>query len=190
MKNIKKWKSLKTQLVVNNKWYKLRKDAVKLPNGKVLSDYYYLDGNEVAVVVAVTPENKILWERQYKYGARDIVWELPAGFVDEDETPREAAKRELLEETGYTAKKFIFLRSVWNSPTKSNVKVHWFLALGASKLHEAEYDKIDGTEDIETVALSIAKSVKSIEKNEHVGSDSVGAFFLALEKMKKLGLLP
>lgn len=69
-----------------------------------------------AVMMAVDEKGRILLVRQYRLPARAYLWELPAGRVDPGETVLRAAKRELKEETGYTARKWTRLVSFWASP--------------------------------------------------------------------------
>jgi ADP-ribose pyrophosphatase len=72
--------------------------------------------NGSAVMMAVDEKKRILLVRQYRLPTGKYLWELPAGKVDEGETPLEAAKRELIEETGYRAKKWEKLSSFFPSP--------------------------------------------------------------------------
>jgi ADP-ribose pyrophosphatase len=72
--------------------------------------------NGSAVMMAVDEKKRILLVRQYRLPAGKMLWELPAGKVDEGETPLEAARRELIEETGYRARKWEKLSSFWPSP--------------------------------------------------------------------------
>jgi len=69
-----------------------------------------------AVMMAVDAKKRVLLVRQYRLPAGDYLWELPAGRLDEGETPLAAAKRELIEETGFRAKKWTKLAVFWPSP--------------------------------------------------------------------------
>ncbi|MDY6781996.1 MAG: NUDIX hydrolase [Cyanobacteriota bacterium] len=71
--------------------------------------YYALELPDYSVVVALTPERKILFVRQYRPAVEQYTLELPSGHIDSGESPEEAARRELLEETGYTAGTMEFL---------------------------------------------------------------------------------
>jgi ADP-ribose pyrophosphatase len=81
-----------------------------------------------AVIMPVDARSRILLVRQYRLPARQYLWELPAGRMDEGETPLKAAKRELIEETGYRAKTWTKLASYWPSPGFLAEKMHLFLA--------------------------------------------------------------
>jgi ADP-ribose pyrophosphatase len=83
-----------------------------------------------AVMMAVDDRRRILLVRQYRLPARGYLWELPAGKVDPGETPRQAAKRELIEETGYRAKKWTKLVAFYPSPGYVAEKMTIFLATG------------------------------------------------------------
>ncbi len=83
-----------------------------------------------AVMMAVDKKDRVLLVRQYRLPARAKMWELPAGRIDEGEKPLAAAKRELLEETGYTAKRWKKLLSYYPSPGFLAEKMSLFLASG------------------------------------------------------------
>src|SRR5882672_43875 len=83
-----------------------------------------------AVMMAVDDRKRILLVRQYRLPARQSLWELPAGRLDEGETPLQAAKRELAEETGYRARKWKKLVSFYPSPGYVGEKMTIFLATG------------------------------------------------------------
>jgi ADP-ribose pyrophosphatase len=83
-----------------------------------------------AVMMAVDEAARVLLVRQYRLPAKDYLWELPAGRLDEGETPLHAAQRELVEETGYRATQWRELVSFWPSPGYVGEKMTIFLATG------------------------------------------------------------
>nr|AYC79394.1 NUDIX hydrolase [uncultured bacterium] len=86
--------------------------------------------NGSAVMMAVDDRKRILLVRQYRLPARNSLWELPAGKLDQNETPLQAAKRELTEETGYRARKWEKLVTFYPSPGYIAEKMTIYLATG------------------------------------------------------------
>jgi ADP-ribose pyrophosphatase len=97
-----------------------------------------------AVMMAVDEKDRILLVKQFRLPAEADLWELPAGRLDPGETPLEAAKRELQEETGYTAKNWTELVSFWPSPGYVAEKMNLFLAedLTAGEQHLMDDERI------------------------------------------------
>jgi 8-oxo-dGTP pyrophosphatase MutT (NUDIX family) len=183
---IKPWKTIKSELAFNNKWFKLKNDTVELPNGKIMDDYFYADGGQVSMIFPVTSEGKVLMVRQYKHGVKEILKEFPAGYFDPKlETSEMAAKRELLEETGYLAESLIPLSTLRNSPTKNTLLVHLFLAKDVKRVGEQQLDQ---AENIEIIELSIPELLDQITNGEITASDTIALVFIALKYLRKLDL--
>src|SRR3989344_1888754 len=103
---LKKWKLISEKDVSPSKWFPLFRDKVELPNGHVVDDYYLSKLGDVGMVIAVTKDKEVLFVNQYKHAAGEIIYELPAGRLDNN-TPLEGAKNELEEETGYVGNEFL-----------------------------------------------------------------------------------
>jgi len=99
---IKAWKVLES----NYFRPRFRLDKVELSNGNIL-DATVLELSAWANVVAVTKNQEVVLIKQYRHGVQDVLWEIPGGVVEDGEEPLIGVKRELLEETGYTASEFI-----------------------------------------------------------------------------------
>ena len=99
---IENWKVLRSEYIAREPWFTARRDEVQLPNGNVIPTYYVLEYPAWICVIALTKEGGMIMERQYRHGIGRVDYELCAGVVDPtDASPLEAAKRELLEETGF-----------------------------------------------------------------------------------------
>ena len=97
----KKWKILSSEYLVRRPWLTARRDVAQLPDGRVNNEYYVLEYPDWVNIIAITKEGKMIMERQYRHALGNTCYELPCGVIEAGETPLEAAKRELLEETGY-----------------------------------------------------------------------------------------
>lgn len=178
---MKKWKIKSSEIVFDTQWIKINKDAVELPNGNKIDDYYTWREKDVSQVVAVTKDNKILFVKQYKHAAGEICIELPAGYLESGESFEDAAKRELMEETGYKADSLEYLGKLIHTPTKSPGIVKVFLA---KNVEHFSSQNLDEDEEIEILKLSFYQVRKMIENGEIWASGSIASIFLALNKLK------
>ena len=117
--------------------HKSGKNHVELQNGIKTVRSVFADA---AAVVAVDENNEILLVTQYRYPIGRDMLELPAGLVDEGEEPLDAAKRELMEETGYRADKWKLLASIYASPGVHNEKIHIFSASNLKRVSDQKLD--------------------------------------------------
>lgn len=175
------WKVLKSEMIVDEKWYKLRRDHVALPSGLEMDDYYVSVRPNVVLTFPLTEDNHVIFVRQYKHAAGDIFIELPGGVVDEHETqPAEAAKREVLEETGYTSDEVELLLEVTDNPTKDTNRMYYFLARNVKKVAEQD---LDDSEAIEVLKVPLHEVAGMILEGKINVSGSVALCLLALRKL-------
>ena len=106
------------------------RDEIILPDGKKSVREISLH-NGAAAVIPILSDGRVLMERQFRYAHGKVMLEIPAGKLDtKDEPPLEGAKRELLEETGATAKKYTYLGSIAPSPALIDEVIHVYMAEG------------------------------------------------------------
>jgi ADP-ribose pyrophosphatase len=178
---MKKWKTLSSELVFNNKWFRIAKDKVRLPNGKIIDDYFSWKAKEVVWIVPVTTDKKLLLVKQYKHGVGEITIEYPGAIKEDSETPKECAIRELFEETGYTAGKVVYIGEYFESPTKSSCRGHLFVAIDCVKTGN-QY--LDETEDIEVLKANLNSVLEMIKNKEMKFTGSIAGTFLATKYLK------
>lgn len=121
----------------------IRRDTVRLPNGKTATREYNIHYGAVCII-PLLENGDVLLERQYRYPLREVITEIPAGKLDApDEDPLEAAKRELREETGATAAEWHALGLFCPTGAYSTERIYMYLArglmFGARELDEDEF---------------------------------------------------
>jgi ADP-ribose pyrophosphatase len=133
-----------------------------------------------AVMMAVDDRQRVLLVKQFRLPAERDLWELPAGRIDPGETPLQAAKRELREETGYSAKNWTKLVTFWASPGYVDEKMNVFLATG---LHEGEQQPMED-ERIEIRWFSRKELHDSINAGKIQDAKTLVGYFFWLEHRK------
>ena len=119
MTEIEKWQTLDSKFVVDNQWCRVRQDKVKLANEMIVDDYFVHVRPDIVLILPITPNQEIVFVRQYRHGVKEILLELPAGtFEPQIEAGLTAAKRELQEETGYIAQTLTPLAILYDNPVK------------------------------------------------------------------------
>ncbi|MDE6052202.1 MAG: NUDIX hydrolase [Lachnospiraceae bacterium] len=120
-------KQIGRKIIYESGWICLYADQVEMPDGRVLDSYHKLHyPHESACVVIVNDQDEILLIQSKRYITSRLEWEIPAGRIEADETPEEAARRECMEETGCTLKDLTYL--CLNNPCNgmSDLKMHVF----------------------------------------------------------------
>ncbi len=150
------WEVLGTEYLFRRPWLTLRRDRVQLPTGAVIDEYYVWEYPPWVNVVAVARDGRLVLVRQYRHGLGAAHYELPAGVVDPaDPDPLAAARRELLEETGYGGGAWSpLLASSANPGTHSNL-THSFLAVGVAPVAAAAPE---ATEDLRVSPVTRAEA--------------------------------
>jgi len=182
MKELMPWKLLHSELVFDHRWYKVRQDAVELPNGAIVDDYFLSVRPDVALVFPVTAKREIVFVRQYRHGAGKVLIELPAGTFDpQKESAESAALRELQEETGYHANHLTRLATLYDNPVKETNKIHLFLA---ENVELVSAQNLDHTEEIEVLLIPIDAVQEKLVQGEISVSGTVAAVFLGLRALQ------
>lgn len=146
-----KWKVLSTEYLFNRPWLTVRRDKVMLPNGTVHPEYYVLEYPTWINVIALTKDGKFVMVKQYRHGLGIVGTELCAGVAEPGESPLEAAKRELLEETGFGGGEWELNMVLSANPGSQNNLSYSFIARGVEKISEQHLDE---TEDVRVEILT------------------------------------
>ncbi|HNR17971.1 MAG TPA: NUDIX hydrolase [Chitinophagaceae bacterium] len=179
-----KWKTLSSEYLFNDKWFKVRRDKCETPGGKIVDPYYVYEFSTWVGALPVTEEGKIIMVKQYRHALGETCIEIPGGCVDDTDTNVEyAIARELLEETGYTFSSFDYLGKISPNPSTNSNLLHMFLAKGGKKVAE---QKLDENEEIEVLEMSIDELKQLLRENKIIQGMHVSCILYALEKLGEL----
>jgi 8-oxo-dGTP pyrophosphatase MutT (NUDIX family) len=160
----------------------VRIDKCETSNGLVVEPLILEYGTWVNVL-ALTEEEQVLLIQQYRHGIQDVIWELPGGMAEDGETALEAARRELLEETGFTGCEFIQTGRAYPNPA-SHTNTHYsVLALNVKKV---SIQDLDDTEDIDVSLLPLDRVVEMAKRGELPQSLHLTTLFFALAHLHRI----
>lgn len=152
-------------MAFDHRWYKLRRDTVRLPDGRVVEDYYVSQRPNVAIVVPRTPENNFILVRQYKHGSQAITLEFTAGTF-QLESAETAAVRELEEETGYSPTNIMSLGTCFDDSTTNSNLVHMFIASGCTATGKQRLDELEAASGVEVVLMSLHQVITALDDGD------------------------
>lgn len=178
VRSIEAWKVLQSTYSYSDQWVRLRSDVVLLPNGTRLAPYHTLEIPDGVNILAFTPARKVILVEQYRHPVGRIHFELPAGHINANELAEEAARRELVEETGFSAGTWHYLGETCTMASRLSNRIHNFLAIDVVKTHDPSPD---AAEIIRVHCLEWAGLMSSIVSGQLMISEAnqLATFFLA-----------
>lgn len=159
------WTRLSSEYLIERPWLTARRDKVQLPSGRIFDEYYVLEYPTWVNVIALTEDGMMVLVRQYRHALAQTNFEIVAGCVEPGEEPLAAARRELLEETGFGGGEWIELMQLSANPSTTTNITHCFLAKGVTRIAEQH---LDATEDIEVYVLPPEKVYEMLKDGEFV----------------------
>jgi 8-oxo-dGTP pyrophosphatase MutT (NUDIX family) len=171
---IKPWKRIRSQPARSFRVFSIRTDTTISPRTGIEHDFYVIESRDWINIIPLTDDHQVVMIRQYRHGSREVTLEIPGGLVDSGDTPKKAAARELLEETGCQAKKWKKIGVVNPNPALFNNRCYTFLAQDINKVADPSPDQ---TEDIEVVLIPLAKIPELILKGKIDHAMVITAFY-------------
>ena len=154
---------LESQRVFKGKVFSVDRDRVKMPNDRTVTVEVVRHSRSV-VLVPVPEPGKVILVRQYRYAVNAFLWELPAGSVDEGESPEEAARRECHEEIGLVPSTIVRLSAMYPTPGYCDEEMVFFRLSGLEKTDEKA--ALDEDEDIETKVFELRDAREMVRRGE------------------------
>ena len=176
MSNVSPWRVLDSQYLLKKRWLNVRQDRVETGRGVVIDEFYVLESPSWACVCCVSNERELVLIRQYRHGVGRVTLELPAGVIENDETPELGARRELREETGYVAERWLQLPTLTPEPSRHTHRAHCFVALDARPAHS---QTLDEAEHVEVVRIPLSRITELVTSGQLDHAVHVAAVLLA-----------
>ncbi len=170
------WEEIRTEHIITDEWIDIRRSAYRFPDGSEFEPFYSYSRKSYVVIVAVDTEGKYLCVRQFRQGIKKVTCEFPAGGLEKGEDPLDAAKRELLEETGYEADEWRSLLTVPSNATIADNYAYIFMAGGCRKVSGQE---LDDTEFLRLVRFTGKELKERIRTGGFEQAIHILAYFLS-----------
>lgn len=177
------WKTLKSKTILKDSFLNIREDRCIKKDGSIVEKYFVVEKPEVAIIGAFTKSNEIILIKQYRHPVKSVKFEVPAGYAEKkDKNILATAKREFLEETGYTATNFKEITSAYASAGLLNNLVHFFIAFNARKIQE---QNLDQNEEIKIKPTPWKKALELVKKGKIKDLGSVSAIYIIDKYLKE-----
>jgi ADP-ribose pyrophosphatase len=154
--------------------FELRKENITLPNGITL-DIDIIRHPGASAIVPIAVDGGVILIRQYRHAVGGFIWEIPAGTLNRGETPLACARRELVEETGFSAEVFHKLGEIVPVPGYSDERIHIFLANGLLPAKQ----NLDRDELLEVNEVPFDEAIHMIRRGEIVDGKTIAGLLLA-----------
>jgi 8-oxo-dGTP pyrophosphatase MutT (NUDIX family) len=172
------WRVTGSRIVLADRWIRLRADSCVAPSGDVVDPFYVLEYADWVHVVALTDDDRLVMNRQYRHAAGEVHLELPGGVMDvEDADAVAGGRREFREETGFGAREFRHVVTLRPNPATHTNRVHTVLALGAAPEGAPSFDN---GEEIAVELIPVPEVLRVIRQGEVQQSTHVASLLLAL----------
>ena len=166
-------------IVYRGKIFELIRENITLENGTT-TDVEFIEHPGAAAIIPFLDDNRIVLLKQYRHALKKYIWEIPAGTLDPQEEIISCAKRELIEETGYSASGWQKLGEITPVPGYSDERIHIYLA---TELQPAE-QHLDADEVIQVQEVEFNEALEMIGNGEIQDAKSIAGLFMASAWLK------
>jgi 8-oxo-dGTP pyrophosphatase MutT (NUDIX family) len=172
---VKEWKKIRSKIVTKNRIFTLRENICISPKNDKEYSFFLLDTLDWVNIIPLTSEGKVIMIQQFRHGNEEITLEIPGGMTDKtDLNAREAAIREMIEETGYSSKEVIKIGKCSPNPAIFNNYLHVFAAKNVEKKFT---QNLEGTEDIDVVEIDLTSIPELIQSGKINHALVIAAFY-------------
>jgi 8-oxo-dGTP pyrophosphatase MutT (NUDIX family) len=171
------WKRKRSERRADCRVFTVREDFCERESDARASTFFVIENPDWVNIIALTKTGEVVLIEQFRHGTETIILELPGGMIDADENPLAAARRELLEETGFSSENFIFIGKSHPNPAIQNNTIYHFLALDCEKTEDVKFDE---HESVITKIISLTEAEDLIAGGDITHSLVIAAFYYYL----------
>jgi len=165
------WETVESTEIADCRVFKVREKMMQ--SGDKTGSFYVVENPDWVNIVALTKDFKVVLIEQFRHGIEEIILEIPGGMIDGGEEPETAARRELLEETGYSAREFVLIGKSRPNPAIQNNWIYHFAAIDAEKTGDVKFDE---HESVATKLCPVMRIPNLIQSGEITHSLVLTAF--------------
>ncbi len=158
----KKWEIIEDHYYEKFRIFSAKRSRRENPRTGKPFDFFLMEGLDWTNIIVLTRDNQIVLVEQYRHGADKLTLELPGGAVEKDESPIDAASREVKEETGFSLSKIIPLGAIYPNPAMQSMKLHVFV--GHTDDSPQALQQLDSGEDIQIVVKPLDQFLTDIKE--------------------------
>ncbi|NDD58293.1 MAG: NUDIX hydrolase [Chlamydiae bacterium] len=164
---------VKEESIAFQGFFSVKLDILESFSGEIQPYSFLKLAFDATIILPLTIEKKIVFIKEYRHPVKKWLYGLPGGCIDEGEDPIQTARRELLEETGFSARNFVYLGSAYPYPSISNQKLHFVLAEDAYKVQKTSLTPFEHIIPLEKTKEDLLEDIVS-------GQEMDGILFTAL----------
>lgn len=168
------WKRIDSTEIADCRIFKIREDICERAGDNTSHNFFVIENPDWVNIIALTKDGDVVLINQFRHGTEEIILEIPGGMIDEGEEPETAARRELVEETGYEAAEFVYLGKSRPNPAIQNNTIYHFLAKDCVKVKETSFDE---HESVVTCIVPYENVKKLILSGEITHALAVAGFY-------------
>lgn len=175
------WTRRQSKTVADCRVFKVREDFCERDSDGKEASFFVIENPDWVNVIALTANSEVVLIEQFRHGSEETILEIPGGMLDAGEDKESAAKRELLEETGYSSGEMVFLGKSRPNPAIQDNWIYHYAALNCEKTGETDFDE---HESVVTKLVSL-KEISGLIESERITHSLVLTAFYKFDRFKK-----
>jgi ADP-ribose pyrophosphatase len=168
------WKRKASKNIADCRVFRVREDSCERESDNLEHSFFVIESTDWVNIIALDELKRVVLIEQFRHGTEEIILEIPGGMIDDGEAPLAAARRELVEETGYASDKYVYLGKTRPNPAIQNNWMYHYAALNCRKIQETAFDE---HESVTTKLVSLEEIPQLIESERITHSLVLAGFY-------------